>query len=251
MSRQIQLFFCAVQMLTRAPTPRLSGWAPDWIARSAVYYPVVGALVGCVCALTFWLASHVWTGALPALLAIGVGVIVTGGFHEDGLADAADGLLGGATPERRLAIMKDSRIGSYGALALGLVLGAKVLALGATSVALGALGLIAAHACARAACVGVMWALPYAGEVSVSKLAPNARVKAGEMVLAAAFAGLTLVLLPPARAVLALTGGSAAAAFVAFAAKRRIGGWTGDVAGAVEQVFEAAFLLGLSARLPA
>jgi adenosylcobinamide-GDP ribazoletransferase len=238
-------------MLTRAPTPRLRGWAPDWIARAAVYYPVVGALVGCVCALTFWLGSQVWRGALPALLAIGVGVLVTGGFHEDGLADAADGLLGGATPERRLAVMKDSRIGSYGALALGLVLGAKVLALGATSIALGALGLISAHACARAACVGMMWALPYAGDTSVSKLAPNARVKAGEMILAAVFAGLTLLLLPPARALLGLIAGLAAAGLVALAGKLRIGGWTGDVAGAAEQLFEAAFLLALSARLPA
>ncbi len=249
MRRQVQLFFCAVQMLTRVPTPPLKGWAPDWIARAAVYYPVVGGLAGCVCALTFWLASHVWTGALPALLAIGVGVIVTGGFHEDGLADAADGLFGGATPERRLAIMKDSRIGSYGALALGLILGAKVLALAATPIALGALGLIAAHACARAACVGVMWALPYAGDASLSKLAPHARVKPGEMILAAVFAGLTLVLLPPPRAGLALMSAAAAASLVAFAAQRRIGGWTGDVAGAVEQVFETAFLLALSARL--
>jgi adenosylcobinamide-GDP ribazoletransferase len=251
MRRQVQLFLCAVQMLTRAPTPPLKGWAPDWIARSAVYYPIVGALVGCVCALTFWLASRAWTGALPALLAIGVGVLVTGGFHEDGLADAADGLLGGATPERRLAIMKDSRIGSYGALALGLVLGAKVLALGATPVALGALGLVAAHACARGASVGVMWAQPYVGDASVSKLAPNARVKTGEMILAAVFAGLTLLLLPPARALLGLIAGLAASGLVAFAAKLRIGGWTGDVAGAAEQVFEAGFLVALSARLAA
>jgi adenosylcobinamide-GDP ribazoletransferase len=189
-----------------------------------------------------------WSGALPALLAIGVGVLVTGGFHEDGLADAADGLLGGTTPERRLVIMKDSRIGSYGALALGLTLGAKVLALGSTPVVAGALGLIAAHACARSAAVGVMWALPYAGDVAAAKLAPQARVRAGEMMLAAGLGVLCLLMLPPARAVLGLSAGVLAAGIVALVARRRIGGWTGDVAGAAEQVFEAAFLLALAAR---
>lgn len=248
MSRQLQLFLCAVQMLTRLPTPKLKGWAPDWIARSAVYYPVVGAMVGGVCASVFWLTSMVWSGVLPALLAIGAGVLVTGAFHEDGLADAADGLLGGATPERRLAIMKDSRIGSYGALALGLVLGAKVLALGETPVPLGAFGLVAAHACARPAAVGVMWALPYAGDTATAKLAPSARVRPGEMMLAAGLGLLSLLLWPSGRAVLALAAGSVAAGLVALIARRKIGGWTGDVAGAAEQVFEAAFLLVLAAH---
>jgi adenosylcobinamide-GDP ribazoletransferase len=248
MSRQVQLFLCAVQMLTRLPTPQLKGWTPNWIARSAVYYPVVGALVGCVCAGVFWLASMAWSGPLPALLAIAGGVIVTGAFHEDGLADAADGLLGGATPERRLAIMKDSRIGSYGALALGLTLGAKVLALGSPPVWLGAFGLIAAHACARSAAVGVMWALPYAGDRAAAKLAPDARVRPGEMMLAAGLGLLSLLLLPPARGLLALAAGIVATGLMAIVARRKIGGWTGDVAGAAEQVFEAAFLLALAAR---
>ena len=248
MSRQLQLFLCAVQMLTRLPTPPLKGWAPDWITRSAIYYPVVGGLVGCVCAGVFWLASSAWGGALPALLAIGAGVAVTGAFHEDGLADAADGLLGGSTPERRLAIMKDSRIGSYGALALGLVVGAKVLALGSTPVWLGALGLVAAHACARSAAVGVMWALPYAGDRAAAKLAPDARVRLGEMMLATGLGLLSLLLIPPARGLLALAAGIVAAGVGALVARRKIGGWTGDVAGAAEQVFEAAFLLVLAAR---
>jgi adenosylcobinamide-GDP ribazoletransferase len=248
MRRQLQLFLCAVQMLTRLPTPQPKGWAPDWIARSAIFYPVVGALVGCVCAGVFWLASMAWSGALPALLAIGAGAAVTGAFHEDGLADAADGLLGGATPERRLAIMKDSRIGSYGALALGLVIAAKVLALGSTPVLLGAFGLIAAHACARSAAVGVMWALPYAGDRAAAKFGPDARVRAGEMMLAAGLGLLSLLLIPPALGLLALAAGLVAAGLTGLVARRRIGGWTGDVAGAAEQVFEAAFLLVLAAR---
>ncbi|MHB8283543.1 MAG: adenosylcobinamide-GDP ribazoletransferase [Caulobacteraceae bacterium] len=248
MRRQLQLFLCAVQMLTRIPTPQLKGWAPDWIARSAIYYPVVGALVGCSCTGVFWLSSLAWRGALPAVLAIGAGVLITGAFHEDGLADAADGLLGGTTPERRLAIMKDSRIGSYGALALGLVLATKVLALASLPLALGALGLISAHVCARAAAVGVMWALPYAGNLTTAKLAPAARVRSGEMMLAAGLGEASLLLAPPGRAVVGLAAGLVAAGLVAVVARRRIGGWTGDVAGAAEQVFEAAFLLALAAR---
>ena len=123
MRREVALFLTAVQLLTRVPTPGIAGFQPDWVARSARYYPLVGALVGAVAALVLLGAARLWTGALPALLAVAGGVLLTGAFHEDGLADAADGLGGGATRERRLHIMKDSRIGSYGALALGVVLG--------------------------------------------------------------------------------------------------------------------------------
>ena len=119
---------------------------PDWISRSARYFPLIGLLVGLASAGVFWSASQVWGGALPALLAIAVGVLITGAFHEDGLADTFDGLGGGGTPERRLEIMKDSRIGTYGALGLGLVLALKAAALTDLPPALGAWAIAAAHA---------------------------------------------------------------------------------------------------------
>ena len=76
-----------MQLLTRVPTPGIAGFQPDWVARSARYYPLVGALVGAVAALVLLGAARLWTGALPALLAVAGGVLLTGAFHEDGLAD--------------------------------------------------------------------------------------------------------------------------------------------------------------------
>jgi adenosylcobinamide-GDP ribazoletransferase len=100
--------------------------------------------------------GQLWSGPLPALLAVATGVLVTGGFHEDGLADTADGLGGGQTPARRLEIMKDSRVGTYGVLALGLVLAIKVAALATLPLATAALALVAAHGAGRVAAVVVM-----------------------------------------------------------------------------------------------
>src|SRR5690606_41658926 len=128
MLRQLQLLLAATQFLTRLPTPSPRGFEPDWITRSTRYFPLVGQGVGAICALAWLGGSAIWRGAVAAVVAVGVGVVITGAFHEDGLADTADGLGGGQTPQRRLEIMKDSRIGAYGAAALVLVLGGKVAA---------------------------------------------------------------------------------------------------------------------------
>ncbi|MDB5456252.1 MAG: cobS, partial [Caulobacter sp.] len=129
--RELQLLLCATQFLTRAPVPPLPGFQPDWVRRSARYFPLVGQAVGGICALVLLVAAHWLGGWLPALLAVATGVLLTGGFHEDGLADTADGLGGGQTVARRLEIMKDSRVGTYGVLALCLTLAARVGALAA------------------------------------------------------------------------------------------------------------------------
>ena len=162
--RQARLFLCALQFLTRLPTPSLEGFEADWIARSAPWYPVVGWIVGAISAGALLLASHLWLGLPAAAIALAVGFVVTGGFHEDGLADTADGLGGGQTPERRLEIMKDSRIGSYGVLALWGVLTIKVAALAMMAPMQAALALVLAHGAARAFAVVVMASLPYAGD---------------------------------------------------------------------------------------
>ena len=124
--KELDRLACAAQFLTRLPVPGPKAWSDELLARSARYFPLVGLAVGGLCAAILVVARQAWpTGALPALLAVAAGVVATGGFHEDGLADTADGLGGGHTPEQRLTIMKDSRLGSYGALALGLALAAR------------------------------------------------------------------------------------------------------------------------------
>lgn len=250
--RQVQLFLCAVQFLTRVPTPALRGFETDWISRSARYFPLVGMLVGGVCAAVFWGASQLWSGWLPALLAIGAGVLVTGALHEDGLADTADGLGGGPTIAKRLTIMKDSRIGTYGALALGLSLALKGAALATLPAALGAWTLVAAHAGGRGAAVLVMRAFSYVGDAKTGKWKPApSDLSLPEMLTALILAGLPMALSPGGVVLLALLLGGVMAAALALAARRLLGGYTGDVLGAVEQVFELGFVLGVSASLAA
>ena len=246
--RQVRLLVVAVQFLTRVPTPRLKVFEPEWITRSARYFPLVGQGVGAVSAGMLLAADRLWNGPVAAVLAIAVGVLVTGAFHEDGLADTADGLGGGQTPERRLEIMKDSRVGTYGVCALGLVLALKGAVLAVTPVWTAALALLAAHGLGRAAAVVAMRLTPYApsGEAGKWKPVPQG-VRTGEVLVALLIAAWPLAFLPLGSALVGLAGGAALAIAVALLAKRLIGGHTGDVLGAIEQVFEVGFLLGVTA----
>lgn len=247
MPRQFALFLTAVQFLTRVPVPTLKDFQPDWTARSARYFPLVGALVGLASGAVLIATSQVWSGVLPVLLATAVGILITGAFHEDGFADAADGLGGGQTPERRLEIMKDSRVGTYGVLALGMAVALKVAALGQTPVPLVLASLVAAHAGGRGAAVLAMRLLPYAGDRAWTKVKPVADgVTTGEVVVALSFmtlATLPALLLAPIATVGALAVAAVCAVVMALLAMRLIGGWVGDTLGATEQVFEIGFLV--------
>jgi adenosylcobinamide-GDP ribazoletransferase len=245
---QARLLVCAIQFLTRVPTPALKTFEPEWITRAARYFPLVGQGVGVISALVLMAAERVWNGPVAALLALAVGLLITGAFHEDGLADTADGLGGGQSAARRLEIMKDSRVGTYGVCALVLVLALKGAALASTPVATAAAMLLAAHGLGRAAAVLVMRLTPYApsGEAGKWKPVPQG-VRTGEVLVALLIAAWPLILLPPAAALVGLAAGGVLVMALALLARRLIGGHTGDVLGAVEQVFEVGFLLGVAA----
>jgi adenosylcobinamide-GDP ribazoletransferase len=246
-------FSDALRFLTVIPAPRVDQIEDDWLIRAAQFFPLVGIVVGMICAIVLLLGSHLWSGPLPALLAISAGIAVTGALHEDGLADTADGLGGGRSREARLAIMKDSRIGSYGALALGITVALRVAALAVLPPWIGAAALIAAHAGGRLAAAAVMTTLSYAGDPAATRLTyGKARLHESEMALAVIF--MLVALLPLARSSIAatLTGllvGAALACGLALCARKLIGGYTGDVLGASEQVFEVGLLLAVAAVL--
>ena len=249
MPRQLKLFLCALQFLTRLPAPSFADSQPDWITRAARYYSLVGILVGAACAGVLLAAGQLWSGPLPALLALAAGVLITGGFHEDGLADTADGLGGGQTPRRRLEIMKDSRVGTYGVLALGLVLAIKVAALASLPLATAALALVAAHGAGRVAAVVVMVLQRHVSDRDDAKYKPAPDGVRPFELLVAAVLGLWPLALLDWSGLAGATVGAILAATLALTARRLIGGYTGDVLGGVEQAAELGVLLGVSALL--
>ncbi|MEO6278050.1 adenosylcobinamide-GDP ribazoletransferase [Roseateles sp.] len=253
----MRLFLVALQFLTRLPV-RLSRFEPGWLNDCVRHFPLVGALVGAVGAAVLVGASHLWPAWAAAVLALAATVALTGGFHEDGLADTFDALGGVVPRDKALAIMKDSRIGSYGALALGLslLLRAALLAVLAARPMLGAVAaLLASHALARAAAVGVMVSLPYGGDAEHAKAKPLAlAVAPRNFVIALGWCGLLVIALAAVGVYVPKLGAAVAAAtLVALLMrqwlKRRLGGYTGDGLGATEQLAEIAVLLAFTAAL--
>ena len=251
MTHELRLFFVAMQFLTRLPAPRWVGFEPDWLNQSARHFPAVGACVGALAALVLWIASAVFPPAVAVGLSIAATLLLTGGFHEDGLADTCDALGGAVGRERALQIMKDSRIGSYGALALLLVLGLKAAALTALPLPLAIPALLLAHTASRAAAVLLIRWLPYAGDLDHAKAKPLARrVSAAGTAIALGWTGVVCAALigrVPAHAPLVATGLVLLGAGTAWSLRwlrKRLGGYTGDALGATQQVTELLVLLG-------
>ena len=238
----------AAAFLTRLPVPLGDGDGALPLSRAVRAFPVVGlgvgALAGVALYLGFLLNLHPLASALAGLA---VAAAVTGALHEDGLADVADGFGGGATKEDKLAVMRDSRIGSYGVLALIFSIGLKAAAL-ASFIGPGtaALALIGAAAASRAALPLAMHFLPPARQDGLSHGAgqPDRGHALTAAAVGLAIAWMLFGLTPGLAALLA---GSAAVVFVGWLALRQIGGQTGDVLGAQQQAFETAALLAAAA----
>jgi adenosylcobinamide-GDP ribazoletransferase len=271
---QLRLFFVAMQFLTRVPVPAWAtlGFQPVWLNTCVAYFPLVGAMVGAVGALVLVGASAVWSPWVAAALSVTAMVVLTGAFHEDGLADTFDALGGSVPRDRALTIMKDSRIGTYGAAALGLALVLRVVLLATLVLSVGVVQagcfLVVAHALGRAAAVMLMHALAYAGDAEHAKAKPLATaVPAAAVGSALVFAALIWVAVAVGSApiiggegewsswpfwvgwVRAPLAALAVVLWMRWWLKRRLGGYTGDTLGAAVQLCELAVLLALSARL--
>ena len=261
MNRQLALFMTAVQFLTRLPTPEIKAFESSWLARSARYFPLVGLLVGAINTAAWWLASRRLPASVAVGLSLAVSLLATGAFHEDGFADACDGFGGGASAERVLSIMKDSRVGAFGAIGIVMLLGLKWATLVGISepdagVALFAPLVIGAHVMSRWCAGALMWSLPYVRPEVGSKSRQVAQGFTarewwvGGLMALAAFAPVAAACVRERGAIVlwALLAGAASAAAAAWAAagyfRRRIGGHTGDCLGAAQQMCELCFLLG-------
>jgi adenosylcobinamide-GDP ribazoletransferase len=239
----------AASFLTRLPQPAAATWdAEAPLAAAARAFPIVGAGVGAVAAavllLAFWLDLHPLACALFALV---TSVLVTGALHEDGLADVADGFGGGHDAAAKLDIMRDSRLGTYGVLAVVFSVGLRAALLsGMAGPGVAAGALIAAGAASRGVLPMIMHRLPFARS---DGMAHGAGVpSAGDAMTAAVLGGLlTLLFLTPWAGIVALIAAAGAAVLVSIIAVRQIGGHTGDVLGGAQQVTEVAVLAAVAA----
>ncbi|MBA4327707.1 MAG: adenosylcobinamide-GDP ribazoletransferase [Polaromonas sp.] len=277
MSQFLRHFLLAVQFFTRIPvTGTLATWvgySPAMLRASAAHFPGIGWLVGAVAAgvyalLVALLPPGVFTPLVAAALSTVATVLLTGAFHEDGLADVCDGLGGSSEAARALEIMKDSRVGAFGALALVLVLACKlplIALLGSLETGvqdgedivllldpwLVPAALLAAHVVSRGLPLLLIRVLPHVGDTATSKSKPLAdQISLGSLGAAFLWCFMALALAAYALDAIALI---AACSFAVIALlwmgrlfSRRLGGFTGDCLGATQQVCEIAFYLGLA-----
>lgn len=247
--RELEYFFGAVRFFTRLPVPAWVGHSAEALNRSARYFPAVGLLVGGIGALVYLAALKLWSHPVAVLLSMAATIYATGAFHEDGLADTVDGLGGGWDKLRILEIMKDSRVGSYGVVAMVLALLGKFTLLSALDTALIPWALIAGHALSRFCSTLLLATMDYVREDLLAKAKPLAtRQTAGEMLVALAFVLAGLALLPVQSAVAGSAIAFLATLWLAAKFRRWLGGYTGDCLGATQQLSEIAFYLGLLAH---
>lgn len=249
--RELRRIATAATFLTRLPwVARYASGDPVELGRSARWFPLIGMVVGSVGGLVYLLASAIWDSALAALIALAAMLLLTGAFHEDGWADTFDGLFGGWTPERRLEIMRDSRIGAYGAIALIMLLLGKWQALASVAARDAMVVLIGAHAAARWSTLALALALPYVRGTSAMKPVasgigpPELAIGTGAAIAAIILVGLQF---GPWFVALGITATLTLVVGAAGLFRARLGGITGDCLGAINQATELVWLLTAAA----
>lgn len=244
LKNQWRYFLTAILFFTRIPI-KFQDFNEADLNKATRFFPLVGMLVGAVGALVFWLADILLPLEIAVLISMVATILLTGAFHEDGLADAVDGLGGGWTKEQVLTIMVDSRIGSYGAIGLVLALLIKYQALSYQTAAFIPASIIAGHALSRLCAVLIMLTQTYVKAAGKSKPLAT-ELKLTELIMATFFG-----LLPLAFLEIQFLGAliPVAVVWLWFSAKikTRLGGYTGDCLGAMQQMTEIAFYIGLLA----
>lgn len=252
LKNETAVFLLAVQFLTRLPLPADIGFTPERQSASVRYYPLIGILIGCLAGALFWGAHLFLPVGLAVLLSTAAICLLTGAFHEDGLADTFDGIGGGLTRERSLAIMKDSRIGTYGAAALGLTLAIKVATLSVFPAYIVVLSLIAGHGLSRLSAVLVIATSRYVRDHGTGKPTADGLTFTSLIVTivtgGGCFAGM-FYLAPYGPVLGGAVGVVIGHIVMRLFFERKLGGYTGDTLGAVQQISEIGFYLGVAACL--
>ena len=246
--QQLNLISIALVFLTRIPLTSSINFSQKNLNQASRYFPLIGWLIGLICALIFVISNVVLPSDISILFSMLVGVFITGCFHEDGLADTCDGLGGGWEKQQKLDIMKDSRIGAYGAISLWFVFTIKLMLLTSlVDISISALliAIIIAHPLSRAVSTAMIYFLPYVGNAESSKVKPFADSLEKRDLIVSSFIGLSSLLLVSDAAmwiVLSLL-------FFLWVIRKflnsQIQGITGDTLGAVQQISEIIIYLVL------
>jgi len=240
----LKLFLLAIGFYTRVPCPQTLDY--EQLPQATVYLPLVGWLVGGITASSFYLADMLWPQATAVILALIVGVFLTGAFHEDGFADVCDGFGGGWGKQRILEIMKDSYVGVYGALGLVLIFLLKISLLGSMLAAAVPMVLLAGNSISRLSPLLLMYHYIYARNNDSKAAGAVYKSSPQELAVATAIALLPLMLLPAVclLAIIPVLGVNWCLGHYFY---RYIGGYTGDCLGASQQIAETVFYLSVSA----
>jgi adenosylcobinamide-GDP ribazoletransferase len=253
MREEIKIFFTALMFYTRIPCPKNIDHSPEYINKATRYFPLIGWIVGAISFFIFWLSSLLFDINIAVLFSLVAGVLVTGAFHEDGLADVFDGFGGGWSKSKILDIMKDSRVGAYGVIALIFLFALKffslsnlLLQIDKINYILIALIFISYHSLSRLTAINIVFTSQYSREDESSKAKPIAKVHSyKEIVGAYVFGLIPLVVLCIIQwkicfVIIPLT-------LLYFYSNhyfnKWIDGYTGDCLGAVEQIAECVCLL--------
>jgi adenosylcobinamide-GDP ribazoletransferase len=242
-SEEVHLFFTTLMFFTRIPAPAWVDHSEVQLSRAARYFPLVGLVVGSIGAAVFWLAHLVWPLPIAVLLSMVATVVVTGAFHEDGLADSCDAFGGGWTKEQVLVIMKDSRIGTFGAVGLILALGLKFTTLLNVRVDLLPLIIVAGHSVSRFAAITFLYTQAYVRHDDGSKSKPVAQQMSPLELTIAGVTGIAPLFLLGPYFILLLIPVFGLRWLLGHYFLKRLGGYTGDSLGAVQQTTEILFYL--------
>ena len=253
MKEELRIFFTALMFYTRIPCPKNIDHSPEYINKATRYFPLIGWIVGAISFVVFYLSLFLFDINVAVLFSLIAGILTTGAFHEDGLADVFDGFGGGWTKTKILEIMKDGRVGAYGVIALIFLFGIKYLSLNGLLLKIDrtnylhiALIFISYHSLARFTAINIVFTSQYSREDETSKAKPIAKAHSYKEIIGAYFFGLlpllvlcfmnwkfSIVLFP---------------LFLLYFFSKRyfqkwIDGYTGDCLGATEQLAECVTLL--------
>ncbi|ALO17343.1 Cobalamin synthase [Salinivirga cyanobacteriivorans] len=248
--REFKILLTAITFFTRIPVYKYADFSKGALNKSSRYFTLVGYIVGGFAALVFYLSNMIFSVSISVILSTGASILLTGAFHEDAIADVFDGFGGGWEKQRILDIMKDSRVGAFGAVGLIMVLITKIMASVEIPVHYIPISIFTAHAISRFSSTLMIYTHEYVRENDDAKAKPMAKsIGTGSIIFSFVLATLPITLFCNYWLFLAIIPVWLTKVFMARYFKKWIGGYTGDCLGAIQQISEVVFYLSVLALI--